>query len=164
MSLTIQHQQDLESAIKAYDFSPSYYDFTQGKEISVKDAHELDACLTQLLRSPETEQVKNGIANVVFCFSSRNGRLKRAQGCFDKITPAHLDGFQRLVADGNTPTVGEINKHRIPYFSKLSFATKLIASLDPENYCIVDLRLGKSAFCARQRTVPTEAGWQVHTD
>ena len=69
--------------------------------------------------------------------------MYRTEAFFNGVNCDQLLRFKYLVLDGRVPSLEEIRKLSMPQFSGVSFISKILAFLDPERHCVLDLRLGR---------------------
>lgn len=66
MSLTKRQVKELEGSINGYSFPPVYCDFDKQSEMVEKSMKCLEGRVRDILNSDRNDQLKNGLANVVF--------------------------------------------------------------------------------------------------
>jgi len=149
VTLTTQQVNDLETSINHYAFPPDYFDFINGTPMTARDMTVLEATINNMLLSACAQQVKYGLANVVYWGNANAGyQTHRTNKFLNGVTNQQIQQFQALVANGNIPTLQSVKQLRMPQFSGISFVSKIIAFIDPGNYCVLDLLL------ARLRNLP----------
>lgn len=135
---------DFEKSIKSYAFPVIYYDFNAGMRRSVKNMSVLEIIIKDLLLSSCLQQVKDGLANIVYWGNANAGyQMYRTNRFMDNVTNEQIRQFQSLVLDGNVPTLQQIKQIKMPQFSGVSFISKIIAFIDPINYSVLDLLIAK---------------------
>ncbi len=136
----------LEDAVKNYGFPPVYYDFSNDTKVKAASMSIVEQTIKAQLTSDNLEQVKYGLANVVYWGNANAGyQMHRTNKILNAITSEQLKSFQQLVASGNIPTLKQIRNLKMPQFSGVSFISKIVAFLDPANYCVLDLLLSRLA-------------------
>ena len=149
MTLTTQQINNLQASINGYSFPPVYYDFCTNTEIHASNMSNLESAIKDLLLSSNLQKVKYGLANIVYWGNANAGyQMYRVNKFMNNVSNEELQQFQGLVANGNIPTLQSIKALGIPQFSGISFVSKIIAFIEPTNYCVLDLLL------ARLRNVP----------
>ncbi|WP_027467874.1 hypothetical protein [Deefgea rivuli] len=144
MPLTTQQIGDLQKSIIGYAFPPVYFDFTNNMEIHAGSIAEVEARIRTLLTSSNTQEIEHGLANVIYWGNANAGyQMHRVMEFRKHITQSQLQEFQALVSGGKIPTLINILKLKMPQFSGISFVSKIIAFLDPVNYCVLDLLLSR---------------------
>ena len=97
-----------------------------------------------LLTSSNMQDVKHGLANVIYWGNANAGyQMHRVMAFSNLITPLQLQQFRVQVSGGTLPTLKDLSKLKMPQFSGISFISKIIAFLDPKNYCVLDLLLSR---------------------
>ena len=142
MPLGKDDKQDLQEAIDAYSFPPSYYDFVNNRPLAQATMTEVEELIRSDLRSGDPFLVKSGLSNVLYWgyaqIGYRGTRVKRFR---DKVTPRQLEAgariFQDLVGDG----LMQIKALGFPEFSGISFISKIRMFLAPENYVVLDKQI-----------------------
>ena len=144
MPLTLQQVNDLAASIQEYAFPAVYFDFHRNIQVNAGNMQALEAVILGMLRSPQTQQIKNGLANVIYWGNANAGyQMARVNQFRNGVTDAHLGQFQGLVDNGNIPTLHDIARIGMPQFSGVSFISKIIMFLNPAQYCVLDLLLSR---------------------
>ena len=144
MPLTNQQENDLANSINGYAFPPVYFDFVANNQVNAGNMLALGAAINNMFLSPLAQQRQYGLANVIYWGNANAGyQMYRVNRFMNNVTPAQLQQFHALVANGNIPTLQNIRHIRMPQFSGISFISKIIAFLDPVNYCVLDLLLSR---------------------
>jgi hypothetical protein len=143
MSLDRQQVEDLGEAISAYRFPAVYFDFDAGREVVEPDMRAVESAIGGMLRSAATDRIRDGLANVIYWgyaqIGYRNDRVRRFR---DQVTEDQLGTFANVVSSG-TPGLATVGAMRLPQFSGISFVSKVLMFLDPEQYCVLDKQLLK---------------------
>jgi hypothetical protein len=133
----------LVSAIREYAFPRCAFNFSSSCEISFPSMSSLESFIQTGLRSANISAVEDGLSNVLYWGYSnsperRDDRVKkfRSKTHPDQIRRA-MDCFKSLHGSG----LRELQMLGLPEFSNLSFLTKLRTFLNPESYCVIDLKL-----------------------
>lgn len=144
MPLTTQQVTDLQASITGYAFPPVYYDFYADAQVNAGTMQELELVIRNLLISPNPQDVKYGLANVIYWGNANAGyQMNRVMKFINGVTNQQISQFQGLVAGGVIPTLHQIFQLHMPQFSGISFISKIIAFLDPTNYAVLDLLLAR---------------------
>ncbi|MBD3617973.1 MAG: hypothetical protein HUJ28_00660 [Chromatiales bacterium] len=144
MPLTIQQANDLEASIQGYAFPAVYFDFLNNAQVDAGNMPALEGVIRGMLISPHGQQTEYGLANVIYWGNANAGyQMYRVNHFRNGVTAAQLGQFQQLVANGNIPTLQDVRNIRLPQFSGISFISKIVAFLDPVNYCVLDLLLSR---------------------
>ena len=144
MSLTKVQVQELEDSINSYSFPLVYYDFDKQSKMVEKSMRCLEDRFRGMLNSNHNDQLRDGLANVVYWGNANAGyQMYRMQNFVNRVSVDHLEKFKVLIQAGEVPTLKEIGKIKMPQFSGVSFVSKVVAFLDPVNYCVLDLLLSK---------------------
>ena len=144
MPLTLAQQQLLDHAINHYSFPLEYYDFaTHSRQVAANAVH-LEGVIQAQLASGAQQDVADGLANIIYWGNAtagyRDWRFSRFRSRIGAFAP--YAGFSALLASG-TPTLGAIKKLGYPTYSGISFVSKILMFLDPQNYCVLDLQISK---------------------
>lgn len=135
---------DFEKSINSYAFPAIYYDFNVGQRINLACMNMLECIVKDLLLSSCLQEVKYGLANVVYWGNANAGyQTYRTNKFMDNVTNEQIRQFQALVLEGNVPTLQQIKQIKMPQFSGVSFISKIIAFIDPINYGVLDLLIAK---------------------
>ena len=59
------------------------------------------------------------------------------------VTLNHFTQFQALVAASSVPSLSKLKALKIPEYSGVSFISKILAFLDPDQYCVLDQQLAR---------------------
>ena len=116
--------------------------------------------IRKLLQSTKPQNVKNGLANVLYWgYANQKGRRKDRVIQFIGTKSAELDPkidefvtlVQASLIKGKIPTgkgaeiLKEIAKLKLPQFGKgMSFVSKILMFLDPEHYPVLDSKIAKT--------------------
>ena len=142
MPLTQQQVNTLQASILGYAFPAIYFDFVANTKIDAGNMVVLEGVISGMLLSPQQEQTKHGLANVIYWGNANIGyQSHRVNQFLKNITAAQLQQFQGMVANGNIPTLRQIKNIRMPEYSGISFISKIVTFLSPVQYCVLDLKL-----------------------
>ncbi len=154
MTLTPQQISRLEDAIVDYDFPRVFFDFQSGREVRASSMADVEDAICQLLRSAVTEDVRDGLANVIYWGYAQIGyRDRRVRRFRAEITTEHLGRLQALLVGGGPVSLVTLARLRLPEFSGISFISKVLAFLDPGRYCVLDKQLLKLAATPGSRAL-----------
>ncbi len=145
----------LENAIKNYSYPP-IYSFGVGtpiEVINVENTTTLEGIISKLLRSDCVKDVKNGLASVIYWGNNTAGYASHRTITFNEnVTEPQIQSFMALVREG-IPQLVEIKKIGMPQFSGISFISKILAFLDPDKHCVLDLKLSRSLSVVNGRSL-----------
>ena len=142
MPLNINQVEDLEHSILGYEFPTIYRNFETGEVVLGDTMVEVEDAIRALLTSGDPAQIRFGLANVIFWGNANAGyRDHRVNKFLDSVTDEQIDAFRHLLITFPIPFVRQIRDLRIPGYSGISFISKVVAFLDPDNFCVLDLQL-----------------------
>lgn len=154
MPLSTSQIHTLDAAIAAYAFPLEYFNFSTGVPLTAPSITVLEFAIQRLLISPNLVDVKDGLANVIYWGNANAGyRGYRVNIFRTGVTTAQLTSFQRMVAGGRVPTLGDIRGLRMPGYSGISFISKILMFLDPRHYPVLDLQLASLAIPQGNRAI-----------
>jgi hypothetical protein len=137
----------LEAAILAYGFPPIYFDFAANVQVHAPNMNAVELAIRNMLVSPMALDVKYGLANVIYWGYGQIGyQNTRVARFLNNVTQNHLAEFQALVAAPNAPTLSQIRAIRMPEYSGISFISKILAFINPGQYCVLDQQLARLAM------------------
>ncbi len=141
----------LASAIQNYSYPCVVYDFRLEQALQLKSMVEVECFIQAQLMSTNTEQVKDGLSNILFWgyYNWPGMRDRRVQSFRSVVDSSQLMTAVRLFASLRGCAIRNLKRLELPCFSNLSFLSKLRTFLDPSAFCVIDRKL-----C----TVPTIAG------
>jgi hypothetical protein len=123
-----------------------YFDFAAAVPVVAANMSDVETSIRSMLVSDDVEQVRNGLANVIYWgyaqIAYRDVRVTRFRV---GVTQDHLSAFRRLVEGGVTPTLAQIAMIGMPQYSGISFISKVLTFLDPIRFCVLDKQLAKLA-------------------
>ena len=136
----------LAAAIEAYGFPAVYFDFDAGRPVQAINMREVECVVQDMLRSPSRDRVKDGLANVLYWGYAQIGFGERRVRRFrDLVQPQQIESLQDLARQGPAPSLSAVAAIRMPEFSGVSFISKILAFMDPSDYCVLDKQLLKLA-------------------
>jgi hypothetical protein len=142
MPLDQEQIETLGDAIRGYDFPPVYYDFEEGTEIVENTMLEVENIIRDQLRSEQTQDVRHGLANVLYWGYANIGyRDVRVADLNNNITVEQIKTLKALLANNNIPSMVEIKRIKMPQFSGMSFISKVLMFLNPNQYCVLDKQI-----------------------
>ena len=138
----------LKKYIFGYSFPTIYFDFASNVEKNAGNMRSLETIIYTMLTSQKQQQVKYGLANIIY-WGYANYGYKKYRTCkfFNNVTTAQLQKFQSIVANQKICSLQlqAIKKIGMPQYSGISFISKILMFLDPKQYCVLDLRIAKLA-------------------
>ena len=154
MPLNEKQIAQLRESIQHYDFPCVYYDFVENRKITAPNMHGLEAAIGCMLRAPDINGVKDGLANVLYWGYAQTGYgLTRVNRFRREVTNDHLTHFQNLLAGNRVPNLIQVGGLGIPEFSGVSFVSKVLMFLNPNDYCVLDLKLAGLRTSANHRAL-----------
>ena len=153
----------LEDAVNNYRFPPVFYDFSNGTKVIAESMTTVEQVIKAQLTAKSLDQVKYGLANVIYWGNANAGyQMHRTNKILNSITSEQLTSFMQLVAEGSVPTMKQIKDLKMPQFSGVSFISKIVAFLDPDNHCVLDLLLSRLApACANKALGRLQVSGQI---
>lgn len=144
--LTSKQINTLQKSIRGYSFPAIYYDFASDVQRNAGNMRCLETIIHNMLTSRKQQQVKYGLANIIY-WGNANAGYKEYRTCqfLNNVTAAQLHKFQIIVANRKMLDLQAIKKIGMPQYSGISFISKILMFLDPEQYCVLDLRIAKLA-------------------
>lgn len=144
MPLTPYQIACLDKAIKTYNFPAVYFDFDTRIEIKAQNMTEIETVIARQLRSQEVRIVKHGLANILYWgFAQIGYRQNRIDKFMNNISDQQIIKFQNLIKQNEMPTMRAIKSIGLPQYSGMSFVSKILMFLNPEDYCVLDQQLAK---------------------
>lgn len=139
MALNNEQIKSLEIAITEYNFPAIYFEFDNNKKIRATGMPEVEKYIHGLLTSEKKQDVKYGLANVLYWGYGQMGiRDTRVNRFFAGITDAHIQEFQNCIAGNGGATLQKIRNIHMPEYSGISFVSKILTFLNPVHYCVLD--------------------------
>ncbi len=144
MPLNEQQVADLDAAIARYSFPAVYFDFAANVQVQAPHMRVVEGAIRGMLVSQIAEDVRDGLANVIYWGYAQIGyRDVRVDRFRRSVTLNHLTQFQALVVARGVPSLSQIKALKIPEYSGISFISKVLAFLDPAQYCVLDQQLAR---------------------
>jgi hypothetical protein len=144
MPLNHNQQQILKDSIIGYSFPAVYYDFEMNTPGNAQNMADVEQYINTLLKSKNVIGAKHGLANVLYWGYAQVGfREIRVTKLLDKVTENQITNFQKLLINSVIPTMIAIKNLNLPEFSGMSFISKILMFLNPQNYCILDKKISK---------------------
>jgi len=141
---TVQQVAQFREAIDSYNFPAVYFDFGNNIEVVGETMQDVEIIINSQLRSPHAEVVKNGLANILYWGYAKIGyREHRIRRFNRKITLSQINSFQNSLRDENMPSLIQLKNIHMPEYSGMSFVSKILMFLNPQNYCVLDQQLSK---------------------
>lgn len=150
MTLNSSQIEQLDEAIRAYDYPAVTYDFVNGTKVHHPDMLSVEKTIRDQLLSTDPNVVKDGLSNVLYWgYASQSGRQSGRIPIFrGKVTEGQLRDCMALFGDlsGLEPeSIDAPAIKRLPEFG-LAFSTKLLAFLDPQRFVVLDAQLGRLKY------------------
>ncbi len=139
MPLTEQQIERLREAIDGYNFPAVYFDFDNSVPVDAQTMENVEATIKNQLRSADAMIVRYGLANVLYWGYAQIGyRDKRVKDFMNKVTCQQINNFQSILNGNNVPSIIQVKNIRMPQYSGMSFISKILMFLDPQDYCVLD--------------------------
>jgi len=136
----------LNAAITNYGFPAVYFDFNQNAPVEAANIAAVEEHIRSQLKSENQQRVLHGLANVLYWGYAQIGyREVRVNNFLKGANTAHASAFKKLLVGGVIPSLCQIKDIHMPQFSGISFISKVLAFLDPDNYCVLDQQLARIA-------------------
>ncbi|MBV4474827.1 hypothetical protein [Pseudomonas botevensis] len=147
MALSSTQIHDLDYAIRNYSFPLDYYDYNLAHTHNPQKAssiRHLEAIIQSQLKSGVPVDTEQGLGNIIYWGNATAGyRDSRFANFRTRIGAyAPYPGFNGLIA-GSAASLGNIRRLGYPGYSGISFVSKILMFLDPQNYCVLDLQISK---------------------
>ena len=143
MPLNRKQMEQLNEATIGYVFPAVYFDFVNGTEIRAENMAEVENRIYIQLASNEIPDVKYGLANVLYWGYAQIGyRGNRVDDFINKVTERQIIEFIEVRND-DIPTMRDISRIHMPQYSGVSFISKILMFLNPDEYCVLDQQLAK---------------------
>lgn len=141
----------LTESLSSYSFPCVTFDLTCDRERRHETMHEVEDRIAAALRSESLADVRDGLSNVLFWGYARHGardfRVHAFRSSMDSAN-GRLVQFQEFVRSRPEPCAAdrllELKRLKLPAFGHMSFATKILMFLDPENYPVLDLKIARA--------------------
>jgi hypothetical protein len=144
MTLSLEQIDVLETAMGSYAFPARYYDFAAQTAVDAASMIAVESYIRELLLSAAANDVRNGLANVIYWGYAQIGYQQvRVRKFLDEITVDQINAFQALISTDGVPSLSHLSTLHMPQFSGISFLSKVVMFLDPSHYCVLDLQLAK---------------------
>lgn len=136
----------LIGAIRAYDYPPITYDFSEGRERVFPSMIDLEHFLKDLLLSGDVRLLKDGLSGILFWGYYRvDYRDRRVKTFRDQVCDVHLQNASEIFPTLEGTGLMPLKRISLPQFSKMAFITKLRTFLDPDHYCVLDKKIASLA-------------------
>jgi hypothetical protein len=144
MTLNTAQIELLRSAIGEYEFPKVYYRFDVPGEVQAPEMLQVEKYIGELLRSPDPERTKYGLANVLYWGHAKAGyRGRRVKRFLEAVSGHQIEAFQNCVSGSDTPSPRAIFRIRMPEFRYLSFISKVLMFLSPNSHCVLDRQIAQ---------------------
>lgn len=163
MALNEAQISELEVAITTYAFPTVYFDFRTGVEVRAGHMRAVEDAIREMLTSKTNGPVLDGLTNVIYWGYAQIGyRDTRVRRFRNNATEDQLNRFRTLLDSPGVVGLATISALKLPEFSGISFVSKILAFLDPVNFCVLDKQLLKLAMCPGDRALHrVSAGTQI---
>lgn len=156
MTLSSDQVDLLEWTILNYKFPLEFYDFSlppkANPQVAVNVQH-LESVISAQLGSGIPGDVEKGLANVIYWGNATAGyRQDRFNRFLKAIKPFHPYADFCSHQSSGTLSLLSIKRLGYPAYSGISFVSKVLMFLDPQNFCVLDLQISKLAVS--DRSVP----------
>ncbi|MBQ9495468.1 MAG: hypothetical protein IJR50_07515 [Treponema sp.] len=149
MGLEIDFKNELENAIKNYSFPAVVYDFECKREINANSMLEVESYIKSKLTSNMIQEVKDGLSNVLYWGYANIGYgCKRIDNFRNNVLDKQIEDFKRLNNNNNIDLI-KVKNLNMPEYSGVSFISKIMMFLDPNNYCVLDKQIAKISICTK---------------
>ena len=148
--LTKKQISTLKRSIFGYSFPTIYFDFASNVEKDAGNMHNLETIIHNMLTSRKQQQVKYGLANIIYWGNASTG-YKKYRTCqfLNNVTANQLQKFQNMVQNmvvkQKMLSLQAIKKIGMPQYSGISFISKILMFLDTKQYCVLDFHIAKLA-------------------
>jgi hypothetical protein len=145
--LTIKQQDELQQAIKNYNFPIVAFDFQLNQQLSFQNMYSLEKYIFDLLLETDTKSVKNGLSNVLYWGYATSGYRDHRISLFrDKVKDVQLQEAIQLFHQTLKPKITELKALNMPQFSGISFISKIRMFLNPQESAVLDKQIIKMKF------------------
>ena len=136
----------LEQAILRYAFPGAYRNFSAGTA-HLGSMQDVEDAICPALRSRHIMEVKDGLSNVLhWGYGQQLGRQRTRVDKFRAdVTNEQLQEFMALISGTVDVNLISIKAIGLPEFSNVSFVSKILMFLDPDNCATLDLQIMKMA-------------------
>jgi hypothetical protein len=144
MPLTPAQIAQLDYAVTGYAFPAVYFDFDNNIEIAAQNMREVEAVLADQLKSQELVRTKQGLANILYWgYAQIPFGGKRVNNFMNKVSDQQIITFQSLIIGDNMPSPTAVGRCHLPEYSRMSFISKILMFLNPNDYCVLDQQVAK---------------------
>lgn len=140
-------------AFSLFSFPTVTFEYDSKAERRHEDMRGVENCIGSSLRSDDPARVRDGLSNVLFWGYARQGRRDFKVRTFRSRMESDdgrqaLAGFLEFVRSRPESRAAKrllaLRKLKLPEFGQVSFATKILMFLDPENCPVLDLKIGRT--------------------
>jgi hypothetical protein len=144
----------LDTAIANYGFPAVYFNFSDDSPQHATCMVDVELALYEMLTSKSAQDVAYGLANVIYWGYAQIGfRDTRVKRFLSGVTANQITQFQSLMGRIKAPTLSDIGSLKMPEYSGISFISKVLAFLNPVEYCVLDKQLAKIGHLAGDRSL-----------
>lgn len=137
----------LQHSIHTYSFPLDYYDHALPKQQNPQVAssiQQLESIIQTQLRSTVPTDIEQGLGNIIYWGNAtagyRDSRFAKFNSLIGSFAP--YASFNGLVSTG-TPSLAALKRLGFPSYSNISFVSKILMFLNPQEYCVLDLQISK---------------------
>ena len=139
-------------ARSSFSFPADSFDFHSNQKHVDGGMRGVEDRIGAALRSGDRARVRDGLSNVLYWGYARQGRCDyKVQGFRKKVESTDDPRLARFLAfavsrpDSPAERLLALKKLAIPEFGQVSFATKVLMFLDPDNFPVLDLKIARTA-------------------
>lgn len=156
MALNSKQIEQFSSAIHPSHFPSIYCDFVTGQSIKAATVNEVEDAIRKLLLSSSTQDVKHGLANIIYWgYADVVYRDQRVSHFLERVNDDVIHVFQHLLQTQDTLNLILLRNIHLPDYSGMSSLSKILTFLNPQDYCVLDAPL------AQLKAVPNRALHQL---
>ena len=117
---------------------------SRGIEIRANNITDVENLLAGQLRSQQPDTIKYALVNIIYWGYAKIGyRQNRIDAFMDNVSSFQIQAFQTLTSTNKIPTLRAIKEIGLPQYSGMSFITKILMFLKPNDYCVLDQQIAK---------------------
>ena len=137
----------MRRAAGEYSFPAKTYDFVEETESEYAEMSYVEQLIRAQLTSENRSQVKDGLSNVLYWGYARQGGIGpyRTRKFREEVTDDQLDAFVGCRRRSACIGIEELQRLRLPQFSRMSFSSKVLMFMCPDRYPVLDLKIARFA-------------------